>query len=205
MDRIQQTRWGGLIQNLRRSHGLSQRQLAESLGVDQSSISRWERGDGLPGIRLRRQMRDMMREDPGSRLDALARLRVQMSAWPSTLLQAGAILVEMSRHAAAEIEAVNLSAGTCLYGRFGDEADEQVFTWERSGIFSGELAMTVSLNRITAPSGTVYFRGMDTPHICASGEIWCQCEIRRLSETEYDLARRQMGGTLMSIPFDELC
>lgn len=65
--------------------------------------------------------------------------------------------------------------------------------------------MTVSLNRITAPSGTVYFRGMDTPHICASGEIWCQCEIRRLSEAQYDLARRQMGVTLMSIPFDELC
>lgn len=204
MEPLAQTGWAGMIINLRRSQGLSQRDLAELLEVDQTSVSRWERGAAIPSTRHRRQMRDMIRGNPANKLDSLAKLRVQMSSWPSTLVSEGAILVEMSRHVPAEVSTEDLHKGDCLYGLFGAEADENVFTWERSGIFSGELAMTVSLNRISTPEGTVYFRGMDTPHICAGGEIWCLCEIRRLSEAEYHMATRQMGGALMSISFDEL-
>lgn len=204
MEKLQQTGWAGMIVNLRRSQGLSQRALANLLEVDQTTVSRWERGAGLPSSKLRRRMRDMMRQNPANKLDTLAKLRVQMSDWPSTLLRQGAILLEMSRRVPAEVSVEKLLKGKSLYGQFGEEADEQVFAWERSGIFSGELAMTVSLNRIVTPSGPVYFRGMDTPHICSGGEIWCLCEIRRLSEDEYETSLRQMGGALMSIPFDEL-
>ncbi len=204
MENLSVPGWSSIVFNLRRSNGLSQRDLAELLEVDQTTVSRWERGSALPAARLRRRMRDMMRTNPANKVDALTILRVQMSAWPSTLLSQGAVLLEMSRVAGAEVCADNLTRGTSLYGQFGEEADEQVFNWERSGIFTGELAMTVSLNRIISPGGTVYFRGMDTPHISASGEIWCLCEIRRLTEEDYAIERRQMGGPLMSIPFDAL-
>ena len=39
---------GGLIFQLRREKGLTQRQLAEKLGVSDKAISKWERGMGLP-------------------------------------------------------------------------------------------------------------------------------------------------------------
>jgi transcriptional regulator with XRE-family HTH domain len=198
------TNWAKMVVALRHNLGLSQRVLAEQLSVDQTTVSRWERGIDLPGTRHRRHMRDMMRKTTTSQLDALTRLRVQMSAWPSTLLRQGAVFVEMSRGAAAEVSAGELAPGSSLYGRFGDAADEQIHAWERSGIFAGELAMTISLNRINAPGGTVYFRGMDTPHISANGEIWCLCELRRLSEAEYETELRQMGSPLMSIPFDTI-
>lgn len=193
-----------MIVSFRQSQGLSQRALASLLTVDQTTISRWERGDGVPGARIRRQLRDLMRRSPGSRLDRLARLRVQMSDWPATLLRQGAVLLEMSRAVPAEVSMADLPRGRSLYGLFGEEADEQVFAWERSGIFSGELAMTVSLNRIQTPSGPVWFRGMDTPHLCEGGEIWCLCEIRRLTAEEYETSLKQMGSPLISIPFDQL-
>nr|WP_321440276.1 helix-turn-helix transcriptional regulator [uncultured Hyphomonas sp.] len=204
MDALPSTNWARMVTGLRQDLGLSQRVLAERLSVDQTTISRWERGKDLPGVRHRRQMRDMMRQTTTSRLDALTKLRVQMSSWPATLLRQGAVFVEISRAAAEEVSADGLGPGTSLYGRFGDEADEQMHAWERSGIFSGDLAMTVSLNRIQSPGGPVYFRGMDTPHISASGEIWCLCELRRLSEAEYLTELRQMGGPLLSIPYDAL-
>jgi len=91
-----------------------------------------------------------------------------------------------------------------LYGCFGEEADEQTAAWERTGIFTGELAMTISLNRIPTPSGLVHFRGLDTPYISSTGDIWCVCEIKRLSAEDYAENARQLGGTLVAIPYDAL-
>lgn len=39
---------GGLIARLRREKGLTQQQLAEQLGISNKTISKWERGAGLP-------------------------------------------------------------------------------------------------------------------------------------------------------------
>lgn len=40
--------WGLNIQIARRRQGLSQRQLAEKLGLSQASIARWETGTSVP-------------------------------------------------------------------------------------------------------------------------------------------------------------
>ena len=146
----------------------------------------------------------MMRRSPDSKLDSLMKLRVQMSSWPSTLVSEGAILMEASHAAEVEVSVKSLVRGASLYGQFGAHADEQVHSWENSGIFSGELAMTISLTRINTPAGKAWFRSMDTPYISSGGEIWCLCELRRLSSEEYAIALRQMGATLVSIPSDHL-
>ena len=39
---------GGLILQLRQEKGLTQQQLAQQLGVSNKTISKWERGLGLP-------------------------------------------------------------------------------------------------------------------------------------------------------------
>jgi transcriptional regulator with XRE-family HTH domain len=44
--------FGAVLKALRENAGLSQAELAERLNVDQASVSRWERGQGEPGISL---------------------------------------------------------------------------------------------------------------------------------------------------------
>ena len=132
-------------------------------------------------------------------------MRVNYAAWPTSLVKKGAIFIATSPSLAGEVGADSLDEGACIYGRFGPEADERTAQWERAGIFAGELAMTVSLNRIVTPEGDVFFRGLDTPYNTSSGEIWCLCEIRRLTENEYAAHKQQLGGVLLPISYDALC
>ncbi|MEQ8178924.1 MAG: helix-turn-helix transcriptional regulator [Amphiplicatus sp.] len=195
--------WARLVRALRVRQGLSQQSLADQLGVDQKSVSRWEAG-AEPSLRLRRRLRDLMRANRDSRLDRLTRMRVGYAAWPSSLLGEGAVFIEKSASLAGEVGISGLPDLPSLYGCFGEEADEQTAAWERTGIFTGELAMTISLNRIPTPSGLVHFRGLDTPYISSTGDIWCVCEIKRLSAEDYAENARQLGGTLVAIPYDAL-
>lgn len=43
---------GTLIAALRRANGLTQKQLADQLGVSDKAVSRWERDESLPDLTL---------------------------------------------------------------------------------------------------------------------------------------------------------
>ncbi|PQA86752.1 helix-turn-helix transcriptional regulator [Hyphococcus luteus] len=204
MTRIDVSYWSRTLRALRARQGMSQRDLAELLNVNQASISRWERNLDAPSLRHRRTIRDILQRALDSKQDRMLKLRVQYAAWPASLMKEGALFVETSASLAREVGVSELSCGASLYGRFGDEADALMSQWERAGIFSGDLAMTISLNRISTPEGVVYFRGMDTPHISSSGEIWCLCEIRRLTAEEYEASKAEFGGPLLPISYDAL-
>ena len=47
---MDQKKIGRLIGAVRREHGMTQRELAEALGVSNRTISKWECGDGLPEL-----------------------------------------------------------------------------------------------------------------------------------------------------------
>lgn len=49
---MDQTRTGQLIRRLREEKGLTQKQLAERLGVSDKAVSKWERGMGSPDVSL---------------------------------------------------------------------------------------------------------------------------------------------------------
>ena len=46
------TKIGGLIRRLRQERGLTQRQLAERMGISDKTVSKWERGMGCPDLSL---------------------------------------------------------------------------------------------------------------------------------------------------------
>ena len=54
---------GSAIRQLRRRLGITQRQLADRLNVDQGTISRWERGVEGPRPAREAALRDMLMED----------------------------------------------------------------------------------------------------------------------------------------------
>jgi len=56
------TPWPALVRRLRFLSSLNQDELAQQLGVDQCTVSRWERGTYVPDIPMQKRLRDMMRK-----------------------------------------------------------------------------------------------------------------------------------------------
>ena len=54
---------GNLISELRREKGITQREVAEQLGVCAKTISKWERGHGFPDITLVSNLSELFRVD----------------------------------------------------------------------------------------------------------------------------------------------
>ena len=48
------------IKDYRLIHGLSQRKLAEVLGVDPTTLARWEKGRSRPGTRMRKRLAEVL-------------------------------------------------------------------------------------------------------------------------------------------------
>lgn len=53
------TKIGGLIRRLRQERGMTQRQLAERMGIRDKTVSKWERGMGCPDLSLLPDLSDI--------------------------------------------------------------------------------------------------------------------------------------------------
>jgi transcriptional regulator with XRE-family HTH domain len=198
--------WSRVLHAWRAREGMTQAALAELLQVDQTAISRWERGVDTPSLRLRRKIRDLNRSNLAARQDHALRLRVR-NAWnPSTLLARGAVFLEVNDAGAQEAHVRGMDLrGKSLYGLFGAATDEVTKSWERTGIFDGALALAISVNRLeTGESEDTYIRTVDTPYFTSDGEVWCLSEIKQIDANQYQDIRRQWGGSTFSVPFDTL-
>ena len=56
---------GAKIREYREKQGLSQKELAEALGIDQSAVSNWERGISEPTAFNIRRLADLFGVSPG--------------------------------------------------------------------------------------------------------------------------------------------
>lgn len=198
--------WPHLIKALRAREGLTQAELAARIGVDQTAVSRWERNSDEPSLRYRRRLRDLYRCNLASRQDKAVRMRVQNGFQPQTLLMRGAVFIEINEAGAQEArirrEALQ---GRSIYGAFGPLTDEVTRQWEETGIFDGEIAMAMSVNRLAGPEGTgSCVRTLDTPYFTSDGEVWCITELMRITEEMFETLRRQWGGETVSLAFDTL-
>lgn len=204
MSKLSDAYWPRLLRTLRAREGLSQAELAARLAVDQTTVSRWERAEDLPSLARRRRIRDLYTAASASRQDRAVLARVRHAAWPATLVERGAVFLEINRSAAEEARLSEDLRGRSIYGRFGPETDAVTERWERTGIFQGDLALTMSLNVLGAEAGEpVYLRTLDTPHFTGDGDVWCVCEIKRIAEADYGRLRAEFGGPNFAIAFDD--
>ena len=56
---MDQTKTGKLIRSLRLEKGMTQLELAVSIGVSDKAVSKWERGDGTPDVFVLKQIADL--------------------------------------------------------------------------------------------------------------------------------------------------
>jgi DNA-binding XRE family transcriptional regulator len=77
--------WARLTKSIRDSHNLSQEQLAEQLGIDQGTVSRWERGLTAPHYDIRKLLDAMARDSGLATLGDLAEM-VTASPFPMVLV-----------------------------------------------------------------------------------------------------------------------
>lgn len=198
--------WGQILRAWRAREGWTQTQLGLRLDVDQTTVSRWERRLDMPGIAQRRRIRDLMRRGDSHTQDAIVRARVRNALWPKSLVSRGAVYVEFNAAARAEIGLGDKDLrGQSIYGAFGQQTDAVTHTWEESGIFGREIALTIAVNRIEHDGEPpFYIRTMDSPHVTADGDVWCLCEIKRINASEYERLRTEYGGPMLVVPVDTL-
>lgn len=198
--------WPRMLRALRNREGLTQAQLAQRLNVDQTAVSRWERAVDQPRMELRRRIRDMHRSYAPSRQDRALKLRVQASWNPTALVARGAMFLEINQAGVIEANVAGKAcAGQSIYGSFGPMTDETTAAWEGSGIFDGNIALAITVNRLELRDGRIsYIRTVDTPYFTSDGEVWCLCEIKKIDANQYAALKSELGAATFSLPFDSV-
>jgi transcriptional regulator with XRE-family HTH domain len=91
-----QSYWESLLKELRRVRNVSQVELARQLGVDQASVSRWERGLTEPHFELRRTLDGLARDLGLPVLDDVATV-VRSSPFPMVLVDSQGRVIAASK------------------------------------------------------------------------------------------------------------
>lgn len=199
-------RWPAMVRQLRTRLGLSQSTLAARLGVTQASVSRWENGGDQPSLRLRRTMRDMLRASDRSRAELQLRARLRYAPAPLSLVGPGARFLDFSRSFAAEtLTEPGHLRGQRVYGLFGEGVDATTECWERSGIFGGDIAFTLTVLALPPQDGAepIYLRNFDAPN-ALEDRIVSVCETSRVSRALFDQHLAEYGRPVFSLSYDEV-
>lgn len=198
--------WPALVRRLRNRLGLSQSALAGALGVTQAAVSRWENALDLPSVRVRRTMRDMLRSSDEARIERALRARLRYAPSPMSMVGPGARFLDFSASFASETgtEPAFLR-GRTVYGQFGESVDATTEIWERSGIFGGDVALTLTVLALRDADGeAIYLRNFDTPHVLDGDRIVSVCESRRISRPVFDQHMARYGHSVFSLSYDEI-
>lgn len=199
--------WGPQIRRFRRLRAIKQNALAEQLGVDQATVSRWESGRQVPDLGMQRRLRALMR-------GAEPRDEVLLKHWIDTAL-GYTMLTDAQRtilaaspsfcvlHEVAAPEIVGMSA----VPTFTDELERSWWIAVEHGFFDGEVASVTVVSRFHTLSGRRRFLGaisVWTPVHLTTGEVLCRADRISLTDEEFARAREQNGGPIRIVRMDEL-
>ncbi len=203
------TDWGAEIRRFRRLRAIKQTALADILGVDQATVSRWEGGRQIPDLGVQRRLRALM-QGTGSQDDSLHRHWVDGSVGDTMLLDATRTILAASPEACRRHGAG--ARATALVGRsaaplFTEELETLWWQIVERGFFEGEIASAAVVSRantLADPAAAVAVRQVWTPVAVSSGEVLQRVDSATLSETEYGPARARNGGALRVVTMDDL-
>ncbi len=138
--------WGNQIRRCRRLQGLTQAALAEKLGVEQATVSRWERGVHEPDLRLHRRLRDLL-FSASSQSDEVLFHRISCSPFAVKISDRHAKNMAASVPAAAVHGVSQSQLAVCNYQPFFSELLSK--HWKlaiEAGFFEGNIASVLVYN-----------------------------------------------------------
>ncbi len=196
--------WEGLIKRYRRVNGLTQAALAELLGVEQATVSRWERGNHAPDLGTQRRLRDLLSRSSVAN-DCVIYHRVRCSLSPIKIAD------QNGRNHAASLPAAHLHGVQAdklqrldYRTLFTDILEEQWHSAIKAGFFAGEIA-SIRVANPWRPAGKADLRYCEclwTPAILSDGHVLLVSEIHELNETAY--VQAVSSGPMQIVPLDEL-
>lgn len=124
---------------------------------------------------------------------------------PMSVVGPGARFLDFSKSFAAEAGVVcDEMRGASVYGHFGELVDFTTESWERSGIFSGDVAFTLTVLSIVNEGGSMtYLRNFDIP-LRLDDAIVSICEVKRISKSEFDQHISDYGGAIFLQGYEDI-
>jgi transcriptional regulator with XRE-family HTH domain len=191
-------RWDGReIVSLRVQLGLTQAELAARLGVDQASISRWERGVRSPEPRARLQLSALLRNTKLSSQLTRETALVDHSPFPMSIITRDWELIALSPLLRSEIAGGN---GASFQGRNPTTADTEYAdsVLQAAGFFEGKVgAVQIIARGYIFGEQPKLFASLCTPLI-VQGDICRLYQYEFLSEDEFT-RRRELDGVVKII------
>lgn len=181
------TAWDDLIKRYRRVNGLTQATFGEVIGVEQATVSRWERGFHVPDLNIQKRLRDLIcRKGSVSDRVIFHRVRGSLSAMK---------LADRRGHnraaspAAAVLHGVDLGALQNLdYSPFfTDILHGQWKAAHQLGFFTGDVASIRVFNTWLPACGGIikHCEGYWTPAFLSDGEVMLVSEFHQIDERTF--------------------
>jgi PAS domain S-box-containing protein len=199
--------WAGQLRRFRRRRALTQMAFAELMGVDQTTVSRWESGRQVPELGMQRRLRDLVRRvEP--RDEVLLKHWIDTSVGYTVLCDEDRIIRAASPsfcdiHGVSPNEVVGMSSRPV----FTAELEQMLWTAIDHGFFEGEVASVTVVCRFHALSG----RRRDIGGIVAwapipltDGQILRRIDRIALSDEQFETARAENGGPIRLVTMADL-
>ena len=201
-----QSPWAMQLRRFRRAHALKQIVLAEMMGVDQTTISRWESGRQVPDFSMQRRLRDLIHKMPGA--EDVAKHAVEMAMGQAVLTSPRRVVLAASKaYSAAHGVTQNGIRGMCTRPMYTEEGEALWQTMYMAGFYRGELASVTGVARAHALSdhrSDILVKVVWTPLRISEDQILLRGERLVLTEEEFDQNRRAIGGLLQMVTMDGL-
>lgn len=141
--------WSELCREYRRRLGLKQEAMAQDFGVDQSLVSRWERGTREPPLNVKRLIHNALIADGGAAIDQSLQMLLSLSGSAVAIWDSDGVLHGTSPRFATEMrEATGLEQ---VHGVSGHEflrghsiMDASLAVMREHGFFRGQISMVTA-------------------------------------------------------------
>jgi DNA-binding XRE family transcriptional regulator len=199
--------WTTQLRRFRRQRALKQVALADMLGVDQATVSRWESGRQSPDLGMQRRLRSLMQQ-AGPRQEVLLRHWIDTAVGFTSLTDENRVAVAASPSFCAYhgVDASDL-VGMSTVPAFTEELEQLWGIAVDHGFLEGDIASVTAVSRANLLSGkerNVGTIAVWTPIPLNDGQILRRVDVIRLSEEQYAKARVDNGGPMREVTMADL-
>jgi len=202
-----QAEWAPLIRRFRQTQGLKQNAFAAMLGVNQTTVSRWEAGSSIPDLPMQRRLRDLLWKSSPN--DALLKHRALTSLHPTILSVRGWILVASRPYAVDHGITQDDAVGRSAMPTMDEDGMKAWWAADKLGFYRGEVASVTLVAQWHSLSGHShgqrYGKSVWTPVRLTSNGVIRYTQRVTLTEEQYHRERAAIGGATRIVMMDELC